>query len=82
MKDAELKLVSELRNKLKCRMNELRDFCGTYLLQHGILEPEIDLLQGRIPPSIFTKHYWSPKLSELRDRTLEAFRQLEQTLSL
>jgi intergrase/recombinase len=69
------------RNKLKCRINELRDYFGTYLLQHGILEPEINLLQGRIPPSIFIKHYWSPKLSELRDRTLKAISELEQTLN-
>jgi hypothetical protein len=48
------------RNKLKCRINELRDYFGTYLLQHGILEAEINLCQGRIPPSIFIKHYWSP----------------------
>ena len=57
-----------LRNKQRCRINELRDFYGTYLLHHGVLEQEINLLQGRIPPSIFVKHYWSPKLSELRDR--------------
>jgi intergrase/recombinase len=70
-----------LRNKQRCRINELRDFFGTYLLRHGILEQEINLLQGRIPPSIFVKHYWTPKLSELRDRTLTAITQLEQTLN-
>lgn len=70
-----------LRNTQRCRINELRDFFGTYLLQHGILEQEINLLQGRIPPSIFVKHYWSPKLSELRDRTLKALSELEQTLA-
>ena len=69
------------KNKLKCRINELRDYFGTYLLQHGILEPEINLLQGRIPPSIFIKHYWSPKLSELGTRTLKAISELEQTIN-
>jgi len=68
------------RNKVKCRINELRDYYGTYLLHHGLLEQEVNLLQGRIPPSIFIKHYWSPKLSELRDRTLKAIRVLEQSL--
>ena len=66
-----------LRNKQRCRINELRDFFGTYLLQHGILEQEINLLQGRIPPSIFVKHYWSPRLSELRDRV---FKVLENSM--
>jgi intergrase/recombinase len=69
------------RNNFKCRINELRDFYGTYLLQHGILEPEINLLQGRIPPSIFIKHYWSPKLSELRDRIFKALKELEQSIN-
>jgi intergrase/recombinase len=69
-----------LRNGMKCRINELRDFYGTYLLQHGILEAEINLCQGRMPPSIFIKHYWSPKLSELRDRIFKALAELEQTI--
>ena len=70
-----------LRNKLKCRINELRDFYGTYLLQHGVLEAEINLCQGRIPPSILIKHYWSPKLSELRDRIFKALKELEQAIN-
>ena len=67
------------RKNIKCRINELRDYFGTYLLQHGILEPEINLLQGRIPPSIFIEHYWSPKLTELRDRIFKALRELERS---
>jgi intergrase/recombinase len=55
-------------NNLKVRISELRDNFGTYLLQHGFLEQEVNLLQGRIPASVFCKHYWSPKLKELRDR--------------
>ena len=70
------------RKHIKMRINELRDYFGTYLLQHGILEPEINLLQGRIPPSIFIKHYWSPKLSELRDRIFKALKDLESTKNI
>jgi hypothetical protein len=70
------------RNNIKMRINELRDYFGTYLLQHGILEAEINLCQGRIPPSIFIKHYWSPKLSELRDRIFSALKDLEKTVSI
>jgi len=68
------------RKNIKCRINELRDYFGTYLLQHGILEAEINLCQGRIPPSIFIKHYWSPKLSELRDRIFLALKILEKNI--
>ena len=67
-------------NGLSCRINELRDYFGTFMVRHGLIREEVDLLQGRIPPSIFIRHYWSPSFKELRDRTLEALTQLEQTL--
>jgi len=60
------------RKKMKLRFNELRDYFGTYLLNHGILEAEIDLCQGRIPVDIFIRHYWSPKLKELGYRVFKA----------
>jgi intergrase/recombinase len=66
------------RKNIKMRINELRDYYGTYLLNHGILEAEINLMQGRIPPSIFIKHYWSPKLSELSNRILSILKDLEK----
>ena len=60
------------RNKInKMRFNELRDYFGTYLLHHGLLEQEVNLLQGRIPVSVFIRHYWSPKLKELSDKVFK-----------
>jgi intergrase/recombinase len=59
-------------NHLGVRISELRDYYSTSLLRNGILQQEIDLLQGRIPVSIFVRHYWSPRLSELRDRVFKA----------
>jgi intergrase/recombinase len=69
------------RSKTRMRINELRDYFGTFMLKHGLLEQEVNLLQGRIPIDIFIRHYWSPNLKELRDRTLEATEQLEVTLT-
>jgi intergrase/recombinase len=68
------------RKGIKVRINELRDLYGTFMLHHGLLEQEVNLLQGRIPPSIFVKHYWNPRLSDLRDRVLKALNELEQTI--
>jgi intergrase/recombinase len=65
----------------KLRFNELRDYFGTFILRQGILREEQDLLCGRIPPSIFIRHYWSPSFKELKDRVLSALTQLEQTLN-
>ena len=67
------------RKKMKLRFNELRDYFGTYLLNHGILEAEINLCQGRIPVDIFIRHYWSPKLKELGNRVFEALETIETT---
>src|SRR3989304_3800839 len=65
------------RKKTKLRFNALRDYFGTYLLNHGILEAEINLCQGRIPVDIFIRHYWSPKLKELGCRILNTLETIE-----
>jgi len=71
------------RRNIPVRINELRDFFGTYLLQHGLLEAEVNLLQGRLPASVFIRHYWTPKLSELRDKVLKAIETLQkETLTI
>jgi hypothetical protein len=68
------------RKKIKLRFNELRDYFGTYLLQHGILEAEQNLCCGRIPVSIFIRHYWSPRLKELSNKILTLTRNIEGSL--
>jgi intergrase/recombinase len=44
-------------HKQKVRIKELRSYFATYLGKNGILAEYIDLLQGRIPKSVFAKHY-------------------------
>jgi len=69
-----------LRHGLRCRMTELRDYFATFMVRHGLIREEVDLLQGCIPPNIFIRHYWSPSFKELRDRALNAISLLEQSL--
>jgi hypothetical protein len=45
------------KHNQKLRFKELRSYFATYLRKHGILAEYIDLLQGRIPKSVFAKHY-------------------------
>lgn len=59
-------------NKIPLRFNELRDIFGTHLVNNGILEIEQNLVCGRIPVSIFIRHYWSPRLKELGIRIFKA----------
>ena len=65
------------RKHLRLRFNEFRDKFGTHLLSHGLLEAEINLLQGRIPVDIFIRHYWSPKLKDLGTRIFKALENIE-----
>jgi hypothetical protein len=62
------------RRKIPTRISELRDFYGTFMIRHGLVAQEADLLCGRIPPSIFVRHYFSPAIKELRDRTLNVLK--------
>ena len=74
-------MIKRLRRKdLRTRINELRDYYGTFMVRHGLIREEVDLLQGRIPPNIFIRHYWSPSFKELRERTLKAVADLQNTL--
>jgi hypothetical protein len=60
------------RNNKPMRLDEFRDYFGTHLVNNGLLEAEQNLVCGRIPISIFIRHYWSPKLGELGERVLTA----------
>jgi hypothetical protein len=68
------------RNKIPMRFNELRDIFGTHLVNNGILEIEQNLVCGRIPVSIFVRHYWSPKLKELGNRIFKALASIDENL--
>ena len=74
-------IIKRLKRKgPRTRINELRDYYATSMVKHGLIREEVDLLQGRIPPNIFIRHYWSPSFTELRDRTLKAVDLLQQSI--
>lgn len=66
------------RRKIHSRIGELRDYYGTFMIKHGLVVQEADLLCGRIPPSIFVRHYFFPAIRELRDRTLQALGEMAE----
>ena len=69
------------RKGLGVKISGLRDFYATFMVRHGLIKEEVDLLQGRITKSIFVRHYWSPAIQELRQRVFNALGELEKTLS-
>ena len=65
-----------MKHGLPSRLKDLREYFATYMLNHGLLREEIDLIQGRIGKSLFMKHYFSPAIEDLKNRTLNAIQLL------
>jgi hypothetical protein len=65
-----------LEHGLPGKFREVRDYFATFMLQHKLLQEEVDVLQGRIGRSMFMKHYFSPEIKDLRDRTQAAVQQM------
>ena len=64
------------KHNLKTRLNEIRDYYGTFMVHNGLIREEVDLLQGRVGKSIFMRHYFSPSINNLRDRILKAIQSM------
>jgi intergrase/recombinase len=69
-----------MRKRIILRIKELRSYYASFMVRHNIISEEVDLLQGRVPKSVFARHYLKENPAELRDRTLKAITELEQTL--
>ena len=69
------------RKKQTLRIKELRSYYATYLRKHGILTEYIDLIQGRIPKSVFARHYLRVEdLKELSSEVLATTSIMERDL--
>ena len=60
-----LRLVVQKKG-LDMRMSFCRKIFATYLRNNGIEQEIIDLLQGRIPKSVFVRHYYRPNFNDNR----------------
>ena len=68
-------------NKLTLRIKELRSYFATYLRKNGIISEYIDLIQGRIPRSVFARHYLKVEdVKELVSQTLAVTSTMERDL--
>lgn len=71
---------NRMLNILQCDMRFCRKVFTTHLRQNGNIPAEIiDALQGRIPASVFTRHYFTPSL-EYRKKILDAIQELKQNI--
>jgi hypothetical protein len=63
---------------LPIRLGELRKLNATLLRKGGLMQEEVDVLQGRVPPTIFAKHYLALNLKDLCCRAKEVLRPYEE----
>jgi intergrase/recombinase len=70
-----------MRKGINLKIAELRSYFASFMVRHNIISEEVDLLQGRVPKSVFVRHYLKENPKELKDRVLMASTQLEQALT-
>ena len=64
------------RRGIKCDMRYCRKLFASWLRLHGGVQPEVvDMLQGRVSPSVLTRHYLVPT-EGLKDQVLNAVNSL------
>jgi len=51
------------------------------MLNHRLIRKKVDILQEIVGKSIFVRHYWSPSITEIRDRVFRALELLEPKLA-
>ena len=69
-----------LRRKIKLRLKELRSYNNSYLRKHGILSELVDVLAGRIPKSVFCRHYLGENMRNFSNQVLSISEDLEKSI--
>jgi Archaeal phage integrase len=64
---------------LEFHMAYCRKIYGSWLRQSGIESEIVDLLQGRVPKSVFARHYFTPSL-DYKDRVIRVLDKLKQQI--
>jgi len=74
-------LTSAIRKKgYSIKVKELRKLYATTLRNNKIPTEVIDIIEGRVPQSIFLRFYYKPFLKEIQTKTLEAIQPLHEEL--
>jgi hypothetical protein len=69
------------RRGINMDMHFCRKIHSLWLHQSGIVSEEIDLLQGRVNPSVFSRRYLTP-IASLQDKVLETPNRLNTQLQI
>jgi hypothetical protein len=58
------------RRKIKLRLKELRSYHNSYLRKNGVISELVDILSGRVPKSVFCRHYLGADMIEFSNQIL------------
>lgn len=56
-----------------------RKIYSSFLRQNGIESEIVDLLSGRVPKTVFARHYFTPSL-DYRDKVMNALNKLKEQI--
>jgi hypothetical protein len=70
------------RRKVKLRLKELRSFNNTFLRKNGFISELVDILAGRVPQSVFCRHYLGEDMRSLSAQVLTIQTKLWDALQL
>lgn len=68
------------RKHIKLRLKELRSYHSSYLRKNGIISELVDVLAGRVPKSVFARHYLGEDMKAFSSQVLAIEDNLMQTL--
>jgi intergrase/recombinase len=59
-----------MRKKIKLRLKELRSYNNTYIRKNDVISELVDVLAGRVPKSVFCRHYLGEDIEQLSKQVL------------
>jgi intergrase/recombinase len=73
------KMIRHYRN-IDIEMDYCRKTFASHLRQSGIESEIVGLLEGRVPKTVFARHYFRPSLEHYRDRVVLALNGLQKQI--
>jgi intergrase/recombinase len=70
-----------MRRSLDMQLKYCRKIFASYLRQSGVESEIVDLLQGRVPRTVFARHYFTPSM-DYRDKVIRALDKLRQQIEV
>jgi Archaeal phage integrase len=68
------------RKHIPLRFKEFRSYHNSYLRKQGIISELVDVLAGRVPKTVFARHYLGEDMKTFSNQVLEIEMSLEKTL--